>query len=101
MIKNKVHALVEEYHIKDSILKLLNTTFLTPIPKTEGVDYPNKFRPIALCNIIYKIISKVLANIIKSILPLLISPHQLGYVEGRKILYNIILMQEVIHSLKA
>ena len=49
---------------------------------------------------IYKIISKVIASRLKGLLPLLISPEQTGYVEGRQILDGIILSHEVLHSLK-
>lgn len=45
-------------------------------------------------------ISKVIANRMKPLLPMLISPEQSGYVEGRQILDGIILMHEIIHSLK-
>jgi len=58
------------------------------------------FRLIALCNVVYKIISKVIANRIKPLLPSLISEQQTGYVEGRQILNNIIQAHEVIHSVK-
>lgn len=59
------------------------------------------FRPIALCNVVYKIISKVIANRLKPLLPALISEEQTGYVEGRQILNNIIQAHEVVHSLKS
>ena len=45
-------------------------------------------------------ISKVIANRLKTLLPLLILPEQTGYVEGRQILDGIILTHEIIHSLK-
>jgi len=72
-IKEDVHALVEDFRVNKSILKVLNATFLTLIPKEEGVDTSNRFYLISLCNVICKIISKVLANIIKVVLSLLIS----------------------------
>jgi len=100
-IKEEVHALVEESMVNKSVLRALNATFLTLIPKEEGVDSPDRFRPISLCNVIYRIISKVLTNRIKTILPLLISSNQLGYVEGRQILDIIILSHELIHSVKS
>ena len=77
-----------------------NATFLTLIPKEIGSEDPGKFRPIALCNVIYKIITKVIANRLRPLLPILISPEQAGFVEGRQILDGIILVHEVIHSLK-
>jgi len=101
LLKNEVHALVEESRIQKSILKALNSTFLTLIPKDEGADSPDKFRPISLCNVINKIISKVLANRTKTIFPLLVSQHQSSYVEGRKILDRIIISHELTHSIKA
>jgi len=82
LIKEEVWAAVEESRRKGGILKAFNATFLTLIPKEEGADTSDKFRPIALCNVIYKIISKVIANRLKPLLPFLISPEQSGFVEG-------------------
>jgi len=56
---------------------------------------------ISLCNVIYKIITKVIANRLKPLLPSLISPEQSSFVEDRQILDGIITTHEVIHSLKA
>jgi hypothetical protein len=77
----------------------LDATFLTLIPKEEKAEDPNKFKPISLCNVVYKIITKVIANIIKTIMPKLISLKLIGYVEGCQILEKIILSHEIIHSL--
>ena len=83
MIKIDVWNIVEQYRASGRILPALNATFLTLIPKSEGVDSPNKFRPISLCNVIYKIITKVIANRLKTIFPSLISLEQSGFVDGR------------------
>jgi hypothetical protein len=75
-------------------------TFLALIPKEVKSTNPNKFFPIALCNVIYKIISKVIALFLKPLLPSLITLEQSRYVEGHQILDSIILSHEVAHSLK-
>ena len=95
-----VWKIVEQSRISTHILPALNATFLTLIPKSEGVDTPDKFRPISLCNVIYKIITKVIANRLKPILPSLISLEQSGFVEGRQISDGIILVHEILHSIK-
>lgn len=82
-----------------TILKALNTSFIALIPKQESAQTPDRFRPIALCNVVYKIISKVVANRLKPLLPTLVSMEQSRYVEGRKVLNNIIQAHEVVHSL--
>lgn len=82
------------------ILHSLSSTFIALIPKIDEPNTPDKYKPITLCNVIYKLISKVLANRLKPLLPLLISPEQTGYVEGRQIMDDIILSNEVVNSLK-
>ena len=74
MIKEEVWEIVEESRHKWGVLKAFNATFLSLILKGEGADLPAKFKPIALCNVIYKIISKVIANWLKPLLLGLISP---------------------------
>lgn len=68
IVKHEVWEVVEDSRQSKSILKSLNSTFIALIPKVEEANRPEKFRPIALCNVIYKIISKVIANRLKSIL---------------------------------
>lgn len=51
----------------------INHTCVTLIPKVKCPERVTKFWPIALCNIWYKLISKVLANQHKSLLPIVIS----------------------------
>eukprot|EP00253_Pinus_taeda_P018385 PITA_18385 len=101
IVKLEVWEVVEDSQRSASILKSLNSTFLALIPKEEEATTPAKFRPIALCNVLYKIISKVIANILKPILPGLISEEQSSYVEGRQILDNILLAQEMVHTLQS
>ncbi len=71
------------------------------IPKSPGADSLDNFRPISLCNSLYKIISKVLTLRMLKILPMIISQHQSGFVPGRQILDSVQMVHEVIHSLEA
>jgi len=90
---------VEDSRCSKTILKALNTSFISLIPKHESTQTADRYRPIALCNVVYKIISKVVANRIRPLLPYLVSEEQAGYVEGRQILNNIIQAHEVVHTL--
>jgi hypothetical protein len=82
MIKEEVWLAVEESRTSGQVLSALNATFITLIPKEERVTHPRQFRPISLCNVIYKIITKVIATRLKPLLPFIISKEQAGYVEG-------------------
>ena len=75
-----------------------NSALLALIPKEKEANSFDRFRPISLCNIGYKIITKIMASKLKHILPNIIPENQGGFVKGRKIWDNIILVQEAIHS---
>jgi len=68
------------------------------IPKEVNPLSFDRFRPISLCNVSYKIVTKILANRLKKFLPLLISENQGGFAPSRQITDNVILIQEAIHS---
>eukprot|EP00253_Pinus_taeda_P012913 PITA_12913 len=99
-VKQDILEVVEDSRKSKKVLKALNASFIALITKKENVMTLDGFQPIALCNVVYKIISKVIANRLKPLLPSLISKEQTGYVEGRQILNNIIQAHEVVHSLK-
>eukprot|EP00253_Pinus_taeda_P018458 PITA_18458 len=99
-LATEVLEVVEEARINQRIWPGINSTLLTLISKTNQADQAEGFRPIALCNVIYKIVASVVAQRLKSILPSIISPEKTGFVEGRQILDGLVVAQEVIHTLK-
>eukprot|EP00253_Pinus_taeda_P018598 PITA_18598 len=90
---------IEESRLKQKIWPGINSTFLTLIPKSNNSEEAQGFRPIALCNVIYKIIATLIAKRLKPLLPSIISPEQTSFVEGRQILDGLVVTQEMIHSL--
>jgi len=79
----------------------LNITNIALIHKGSTHVSMKYWRPIALCNVLYKIISKVLANMLKKVLSQCISDNQLAFVPGRSILDNAMVAIEVLHFMKA
>ena len=75
-----------------------NSTFLALIPKEKNAATIKTYIPILMCNSSYKILSKVISNRIKKVIPLLIFENLGGFIVGRHIYNNILLVQEVIHS---
>jgi hypothetical protein len=77
----------------------LNFTLIALIPKIKNSSYVTEFRPISLCNVLYKIISKVLAYRLKLILQQIISPYQSAFIPGRLITDNILATYETLHTM--
>ena len=76
--------------------KGVNSTILALIPKKEDSLEMRDFRPIACCNVMYKVVSKILANRLKLILPRLVLENQSAFVEGRLLMENVLLASELV-----
>jgi hypothetical protein len=99
-IGQDILSLVEETRLTGQMPLSLNSTFIALIPKKDNPDTLDDFRPISLCNCIYKIISKVIARRLKTVLSDKISLEQFGFLEGRQIHEAIGVAQEALHNIK-
>ena len=77
-----------------------NNTFITLIPKVKSPSIVFEFQPISLCNTLYKIVSKVVANRLKGILLNLISESQSAFQTDKAISDNILVAFETLHHMK-
>ncbi|XP_068328277.1 uncharacterized protein [Pyrus communis] len=98
--QENVSALVRELLQDVAGSRLINQTNIVLIPKVPNPEFVSQFRPISLCNYSYKILSKILANRLKVLLPKIISPSQNAFVAGRQIQDCIGIAHEMFHYLK-
>lgn len=100
IVGEDVFGAVSSFFREGHLLKELNQTNVTLIPKTPNPEGMNHLRPISLCQFIYKIISKILANRLQPFIGNIISEHQSAFIPGRQVQDNIIVAHEVFHYMK-
>ncbi|KAA3467019.1 reverse transcriptase [Gossypium australe] len=84
----------------DECIKDINSKNIVLIPKINSPNNMSQIRSISLCNVIYKIVSKVLVNRFKKVLNLCIDENQGAFMPGRQITNNILVACEILHSFK-
>jgi hypothetical protein len=100
IIKQDVMAAVSAVGSRKFVnFHVLNTAFITLIPKKDGVDQVKDFRPISLVHSFVKLITKILANRLAGRLHDMVSPNQSAFIKGRFIQDNYLLVQETARFL--
>lgn len=77
----------------------LNRTHIVLIPKIQVTETLGSYRPVSLCNTVYKIVTKIIVAQLKPYLEKLVSPLQTAFVPSRKKIDNVVIVQELIHSI--
>jgi hypothetical protein len=100
LVKHGVLHIVNDFILRRIDISRLNYGVLLLIPKVPGADQISQFCPIALINVIFKIVSKCYVSKIDPITNRIINPNQTAFIKGRLITDGILALQEVIHELK-
>lgn len=79
LMRRDLLRVIEESRTSGCLYNAINSTFIALIPKSDSPSSFDDFRPISLCNVLYKIISKIIANRLKPILSKHIAPQQFSF----------------------
>ena len=99
IIGTNVCNVVQQFFKQNWVLPGMNNNVVSLIPKFQGAEYIKDYRPIAIANFKFKIISKILADRLALVAAKIISPNQYGFVQGRQIQDCIGIASEAINML--
>ncbi|KAL0374246.1 UNVERIFIED_CONTAM: hypothetical protein Sradi_3340300 [Sesamum radiatum] len=92
-IEDDVTKAIQEFFINGKLLKQVNTTLIILIPKVQLPWAVADFRPISCCNMLYKVISKIMVG---RMMATIVDKNQNAFVPGRSIVDNVLLAQELL-----
>lgn len=90
----------QQYMLTGTLPTRINKTLVCLIPKVKVPNTMADLRPISLCNVLIRILSKVLSNRLKPCLKHLVSDRQSAFIEGRLLNDNALIAFEINHYMK-
>lgn len=96
-----ITKMVQEFFRSGQLEEGINKTNICLVPKKLNANRLTDFRPISLCNVAFKIISKLLSTRLNKILPQVVSETQAAFFQGRIISDNILVAHELLHALNS
>lgn len=99
-LKGEIMAAVRKFFADCAMPDEVNNTSIVLIPKVKQPENLKEFRPISLCNVIYKVISKCLVNRLRPLLSDIISSTQSAFIPERMITDNVLIAFESIHAIQ-
>jgi hypothetical protein len=100
LFRDDVVRAVQHFFTSGVMPDAVNDTAIVMIPKKKDPEDLKDFRPISLCNVIYKVVSKCPANRLCPILQDIVTPEQSAFVPGRLITDNALVAFECIHAIQ-
>lgn len=100
VVGNDVENITQQFFASGSFDNNITETNIVLIPKKRDMSTMEDLRPISLCNVVYKVVSKVLANRLKLVLNGVILDSQSAFIPRRLITENIMISHEIMHYMK-
>ncbi|GKV05277.1 hypothetical protein SLEP1_g17307 [Rubroshorea leprosula] len=100
VLKEDVIQFLQEFQEKSKLVKGLNTSFITLVPKVDNSQKIEEYRPISLIGVVYKILAKILANRLKNVLDTIIGEQQMAFLRGRQLMDGVVIANEVVEEAK-
>lgn len=99
-VRNSMICYIQRLWAQPQLIQQVNGTDICLIPKVDRPEFISQFCPTSLCNVDYKVLTKIVVQRLKPLMPEIISPYQTGFVPTRSIHENIVITQEMVHSMR-
>ncbi|GKV28130.1 hypothetical protein SLEP1_g37215 [Rubroshorea leprosula] len=99
-IKHDIIGFAQEFHEHGKLVKGSNASFIVLIPKVENPQGIEEYKPISFIEVMFKILSKLLANCLRKVLDKIIGEQQMAFIKGRQMLDEVVIANEVIDESK-